>query len=102
MEAIGEQLGEAFGGNADDAGTRLPRPARLRAVPGGEGTDLHGPGPRGPLPADEEQGPRQPALPPTPRTPSTLHELTRELAGAALAAPDVLAGATYLEAADFR
>jgi hypothetical protein len=101
MEAIGEQLGAAFGGNADDAGSRLPRPGRLRAVPAGEGRDLHGPGPRGPLPAVEEQGPRQPALAPTPRTPSTLHELTRELAAAALAAPDVLAGATYLEAADF-
>ncbi|TWD47093.1 hypothetical protein FB478_1131, partial [Arthrobacter sp. AG367] len=46
MEAIGEQLdgpfgglyGGLLGGNADDAGSRRTSPARLRAVPGGEGS----------------------------------------------------------------
>ncbi|MGO4236431.1 DUF222 domain-containing protein [Pseudarthrobacter sp. YAF2] len=87
MEATGEQFGEAFGGIADDAGGRLPRPGRLHTVPGGAGTD-----------------PRPP-LPPTPGASVALNELARklaaELAGTAVAAPDLLAGATYAEAADF-
>lgn len=80
MEAIGEQLdgpfgglfGGLFGGNADDAGSRRTSPARLRAVPGGEGSG-----------------------------PAILGALAEELATAALAAPGVLATATYIEAADY-
>lgn len=76
MEAIGEQLdgpfGGLFGGNADDAGSRRTSPARLRAVPGGEGSG-----------------------------PAILGALAEELATAALAAPGVLATATYVEAADY-
>ncbi|WAJ33671.1 DUF222 domain-containing protein [Arthrobacter sp. FX8] len=80
MEAIGEQLDESFGGlfgglfggNADDAGSRRTSPARLRAVPGGEGSG-----------------------------PAILGALAEELATAALAAPDLLAAATYVEAADY-
>ncbi|BCW53491.1 HNH endonuclease [Arthrobacter sp. StoSoilB19] len=76
MEAIGEQLDESFGGlfggNADDAGSRRTSPARLRAVPGGEGSG-----------------------------PDILGALAEELATAALAAPGVLATATYIEAADY-
>ncbi|TWD48303.1 hypothetical protein FB478_1101, partial [Arthrobacter sp. AG367] len=80
MEAIGEQLdgpfgglfGGLFGGNADDAGSRRTSPARLRAVPGGEGSG-----------------------------PAILGALAEELATAALAAPDLLAAATYVEAADY-
>ncbi|WAJ33267.1 DUF222 domain-containing protein [Arthrobacter sp. FX8] len=80
MEAIGEQLdglfgglyGGLLGGNADDAGSRRTSPARLRAVPGGEGSG-----------------------------PAILGALAEELATAALAAPDLLAAATYVEAADY-
>lgn len=80
MEAIGEQLdgpfgglfAGLFGGNADDAGSRRTSPARLRAVPGGEGSG-----------------------------PAILWALAEELATAALAAPDLLAAATYVEAADY-
>lgn len=80
MEAIGEQLdgpfgglyGGLLGGNADDAGSRRTSPARLRAVPGGEGSG-----------------------------PAILGALAEELATAALAAPGVLATATYVEAADY-
>lgn len=80
MEAIGEQLdgpfgglyGGLLGGNADDAGSRRTSPARLRAVPGGEGSG-----------------------------PAILGALAEELATAALAAPGVLATATYIEAADY-
>lgn len=76
MEAIGEQLdgpfGGLFGGNADDADSRVVSPARLRAVPGGEGSG-----------------------------PAILGALAEELATAALAAPGILATATYLEAADY-
>lgn len=76
MEAIGEQLdgpfGGLLGGNADDAGSRRTSPARLRAVPGGEGSG-----------------------------PAILGALAEELATAALAAPGILATATYLEAADY-
>ncbi|MFC8525609.1 DUF222 domain-containing protein, partial [Pseudarthrobacter sp. NPDC057230] len=60
------------GGNADDAGSRRTSPARLRAVPGGEGSG-----------------------------PAILGALAEELATAALAAPDLLAAATYVEAADY-
>ncbi|MEO5315116.1 DUF222 domain-containing protein [Pseudarthrobacter sp. CC12] len=80
MEAVGEQLDESFGvlygglfsGNADDAGSRRTGPARLRAVPGGEGSG-----------------------------PAILGALAEELATAALAAPGLLAIATYSEAADY-
>lgn len=80
MEAIGEQLDESFGGlfgglfggNADDAGSRRTSPARLRAVPGGEGSG-----------------------------PAILGALAEGLATAAVAAPGVLATATYVEAADY-
>jgi hypothetical protein len=80
MEAIGEQpdgpfgglYGGLLGGNADDAGSRRTSPARLRAVPGGEGSG-----------------------------PAILGTLAEGLATAALAAPGVLATATYIEAADY-
>lgn len=110
MEAIGEQLdgpfGGLFGGNADDADSRVVSPARLRAVPGGEGSSpdgsrLDGSSPRWPVPAAENPAAKLSAPPPIPRTPATLGELAEELATAALAAPGILATATYLEAADY-
>lgn len=110
MEAIGEQLdgpfGGLFGGNADDADSRVVSPARLRAVPGGEGSSpdgsrLDGSSPRWPVPAAENPAAKLSAPPPIPRTPATLGELAEELATAALAAPGILATATYLEATDY-
>ncbi|WP_324644308.1 HNH endonuclease signature motif containing protein [Pseudarthrobacter sp. LT1] len=81
MEAIGEHLGVVYGGKAYDAGSGLPHPAHLHAVPGAEEP-----------PQPSASGPGQPDV---------LNELASQLAVAALAAPDVLASASYLEAAEF-
>src|SRR4051812_32899942 len=80
MEAIGEQLEKA-----DDAGSWLPRPAHLHAVPQAVAcaVRLGEPSPAGP--AGQE----------------LLERLAAGLAGAALAAPGVLATATYAGAADY-
>jgi len=79
MEAIGEHLGEAYGRKAYDAGSWLPHPAHLHAVP-----------------AEASQhratGPGHQDL---------LAGLAARLAAVALAAPGVLASASYLEAAEF-
>ena len=78
MEAIGEHLGET-----DDAGSWLPRPVHLYALPGEETPQQPGPGPAGHF------------------GPDVLGGLAAQLAAAALAAPGILAGATYAEAAAF-
>ncbi|MDQ0665561.1 hypothetical protein QFZ35_004059 [Arthrobacter ulcerisalmonis] len=107
MEAIGEQLGET-----DDAGSWLPRPAYLHAVPGEEPArqpePVFDPGlvselvfEAGPV---SEPGPAAPVSEPGPAGhsgPDVLDGLAAQLAAAALAAPGVLATATYAQAADF-
>lgn len=79
MEAIGEHLGAAYGRKAYDAGSWLPHPAHLHAVP-----------------AEASQhratGPGHQDL---------LAGLAARLAAVSLAAPDVLESASYLEAAEF-
>ncbi|MGN7202541.1 HNH endonuclease signature motif containing protein, partial [Arthrobacter sp. SAFR-044] len=87
MEAIGEQFGEAYGGKAYDAGSRLPRPAHLLAVPDSQ-----------PPQGEQAQG-LQVAV--AAATPDGLSQLGGQLAALALAAPDVLASASYVEAAEF-
>ncbi|MDQ0827551.1 hypothetical protein QFZ60_003724 [Arthrobacter sp. B2I5] len=93
MEAIGEDLGEA-----DDAGSWLPRPAHLQAVP------------RQVAATGEEPSRRSHGLPSSaapvvrdvaPVARNLLDGLGARLAAAALAAPDVLAAVSYVEAADF-
>ena len=79
MEAIGEQLGEAY-----DAGSWLPRPAHLHPVPSEDPFT-------GPLQASAS-GPTEQAV---------LDQLAAQLAAAALAAPDLLATANHAEAADY-
>ncbi|WP_286401151.1 HNH endonuclease signature motif containing protein [Pseudarthrobacter defluvii] len=79
MEAIGEDLGRAY-----DAGSRLPRPARLRPVPS----------------EDPLTGPLQ-ASASGPGEQDVLDRLAAQLAAAALATPDLLATASYVEAADY-
>ncbi|MEW1951740.1 hypothetical protein AB0280_21115, partial [Pseudarthrobacter sp902506025] len=76
MEAIGEHLGAAYGGKAYDAGSWLPRPAHLHAVPG-EASQHRATGP-----AHQD----------------LLAGLAARLAAVSLAAPDVLESASYLEA----
>ena len=78
MEAIGEHLGET-----DDAGSRLMRPAHLYAVPGEDTPQQPGPGPEGHV------------------EPDALGGIAVQLAAAALAAPGLLASATYAEAAAY-
>ncbi|KRE89946.1 hypothetical protein ASG86_18925 [Arthrobacter sp. Soil764] len=80
MEAIGEDLGKA-----DDAGSWLPRPPHLQAVPGKQ-------------PSEQSQGLPSPAVA---VARDGLRQLRGQLAAAALAAPEVLASASYVEAADF-
>ncbi|MDQ0770922.1 hypothetical protein QF031_003671 [Pseudarthrobacter defluvii] len=75
MEAIGEQFGEAY-----DAGSWLPRPAHLHPVP--------------------SEVPSQPPVS-GPGQQDILDGLASQLAAAALAAPGILATATYEEAANF-
>jgi hypothetical protein len=84
MEAIGEDLGQA-----DDAGSWLPRPAHLQAVP------------RQGAATDEEPSRRSHGLPAAtapvgrdvaPVARNLLDGLGAQLAAAALAAPEVLAG----------
>ncbi|VXB86776.1 HNH endonuclease [Arthrobacter sp. 8AJ] len=79
MEAIGEHLGAAYGGKAYDAGSWLPRPAHLHAVPG-EASQHRATGP-----AHQD----------------LLAGMAVRIAAIAVAAPDVLASASYLEAAEF-
>ncbi|WP_364398834.1 DUF222 domain-containing protein [Pseudarthrobacter sp. LMD1-1-1.1] len=79
MEAIGEHLGAAYGRKAYDAGSWLPRPAHLHAVPG-EASQHRATGPG---------------------HPDLLAGLAVRIAAVAVAAPDVLASASYLEAAEF-
>ncbi len=79
MEAIGEDLGEAY-----DAGNWLPRPARLHPVPSQEPST-------GPLQAPAS-GPGEQDI---------LDWVAAQLAAAALAAPDLLATASHAEAADY-
>ncbi|TQJ34984.1 HNH endonuclease signature motif containing protein [Arthrobacter sp. SLBN-122] len=93
MEAIGEDLGQA-----DDAGSWLPRPAHLQAVP--RQVAVTGEEPARPshgLPAAAAPVGRDVA----PVARNLLDGLGARLAAAALAAPDVLAAASYVEAADF-
>lgn len=86
MEAIGEDLGQA-----DDAGSWLPRPAHLQAVP------------REGAATDQEPSRQSRSLPAAtaPVARDGLRQLGAQLAAAALAAPEVLASASYVEAADF-
>ncbi|TQJ58678.1 uncharacterized protein DUF222 [Arthrobacter sp. SLBN-83] len=79
MEAIGEDLGRAY-----DAGSWLPRPARLHPVPS----------------EDPLAGPLQ-ASASGPGGQDVLDGLAAQLAAAALAAPDLLATASHAEAADY-
>ncbi|MEW1951660.1 HNH endonuclease, partial [Pseudarthrobacter sp902506025] len=79
MEAIGEHLGEAYGRKAYDAGSWLPHPAHLHAVPG-EASQHRATGPG---------------------HQDLLAGLAARLAAVSLAAPDVLESASYLEAAEF-
>ena len=79
MEAIGEDLGRAY-----DAGSWLPRPARLHPVPS----------------EDPLTGPLQ-ASASGPGGQDVLDGLAAQLAAAALAAPDLLATASHAEAADY-
>lgn len=79
MEAIGEHLGAAYGRKAYDAGSWLPRPAHLHAVPG-EASQHRATGPG---------------------HQDLLAGLAVRIAAVAVAAPDVLASASYLEAAEF-
>ncbi|MEE9097369.1 HNH endonuclease signature motif containing protein [Pseudarthrobacter phenanthrenivorans] len=74
MEAIGEDLGGAY-----DAGNWLPRPAHLHAVPG-----------------DRLEQPET-----VPGSRDVMAEVAVRIAAVALAAPEVLATASYVEAADF-
>ncbi|MBT2566136.1 DUF222 domain-containing protein [Arthrobacter sp. ISL-85] len=76
MEAIGEHLGKAY-----DAGRWLPRPAHLHAVP-----------------AEPLQ---QPPTAAASAAAGLFDGLQEQLAAASLAAPEVLASATYEEAAGF-
>ena len=139
MEAIGEQVGEAYGGKAYDAGSRLPRPAHLLAVPdaqppeGGQPSQSEQPFGGGqpfrseqpsqseqPFEGDQPFQSGQPFLSEQPSrsedpsgqaqglqlsvaaaTPDGLSQLGGQLAALALAAPDVLGSASYVEAAEF-
>ncbi|MDT0171149.1 DUF222 domain-containing protein [Pseudarthrobacter sp. BRE9] len=85
METIGEDLGKAY-----DAGSWLPRPAHLHAVPGE-------------APATGEPSAQSLSLTAAaaPAVRALLGGLAGQLAATALAAPDVLASASYVEAADF-
>ncbi len=81
MEAIGEDLGEAY-----DAGSWLARPAHLHPVPS----------------EDPLTGPLQaPASRPGPGRQDVLDGVAAQLAAAALAAPDLLTTASHAEAADY-
>ncbi|TQJ39902.1 uncharacterized protein DUF222 [Arthrobacter sp. SLBN-112] len=80
MEAIGEDLGQA-----DDAGSWLPRLAHLQSVPAGQ-------------PSVQSQEVLSSAVA---VARDGLSQLGAQLAAAALAAPEVLASASYVEAADF-
>ncbi|MGN7202455.1 hypothetical protein ACTHQS_20200, partial [Arthrobacter sp. SAFR-044] len=121
MEAIGEQFGEAYGGKAYDAGSRLPRPAHLLAVPDAQppegGQPSHSEQPFGggqpsrsgqpfqsgqPSRSEDPSGQAQGLqLSVAAATPDGLSQLGGQLAALALAAPDVLASASYVEAAEF-
>ncbi|MDQ0827051.1 hypothetical protein QFZ60_003224 [Arthrobacter sp. B2I5] len=93
MEAIGEDLGQA-----DDAGSWLPRPAHLQAVPRqGAATDEEPARPSHGLPSSAAPVGRDVA----PVGRNLLDGLGAQLAAAALAAPDLLATVSYVEAADF-
>lgn len=111
MEAIGEQLEEAY-----DAGARPPRLPRLQAVPGDAAEDVAA---EDPMAADQPWSPpgseeiathhseRLSGLPPSAaprsgfRATVPLDGLRAQLAAAALAAPGVLAGASHVEAAHY-
>ena len=80
MEAIGEQLEEAY-----DAGPRPPRLPRLQAVPGG---------------AAKDSAARDSAVQDSAAA-AQLDGLRAQLAAAALAAPSFLAGASYVGAAQY-
>ncbi|MHC6594337.1 HNH endonuclease signature motif containing protein [Arthrobacter sp. C152] len=84
MEAIGEQFGEAY-----DAGARPARAARLHAVPGVTAEQ-----------SDVTEHPAETDLAGL-AAPASLDWLCAQLAAAALDAPNMLAGANYLEAAEF-
>ncbi len=129
MEASGDQLVEyggstavlaragsisSRGSKASDGGSGLVFAGRLRAVPGPVKADVAEPLPAAghasaPLPPDSPSSPDQPlAAAPFPAgypsgvdEPLSLSEIGGLLAAAAAAAPRILAGAGYVETADF-
>ncbi|MFP5313085.1 MAG: hypothetical protein ACLGH7_11910, partial [Actinomycetes bacterium] len=119
MEAIGEDLGKAFGGDYD-AGGWLLRPARLRTVPDEPPVPVERPAagerPVPVEPADRDELPvpvegqvrRRVAVEELSQPPAAgpgrwdvLDGVAGQLAAAALSAPGLLATATHVEAADF-